>query len=61
MEEYTLQGLQGIHKEVVVHKQKNKTPTKIQPIIPIIHTPCNIKKKQEQKIQTSNHIILYAK
>ena len=26
MEEYALQGPQGIHTEVVVHKQKNKTP-----------------------------------
>ena len=25
--------------QAVVHKQKNKTPTKIKPIIPITHTP----------------------
>ena len=36
MEEYTSQGLQGIHTEEVVHKQKNKTPHQN-----IIHNPYN--------------------
>ena len=61
MEEYTLQGLQGIDKEVVVHIQQNKTPHQTKPIIPTIYTPCNNKKEKGNKIQRANHVIMYAK
>ena len=45
MEEDTLLGLQGIHTEVVVHKQKNKTPHQN-----TTHNPFNTYTMQYQKI-----------
>ena len=53
MSEYTLQGLQEIHTEVVVQKQKNKTPhqnTTHNP--PNTYTIKHQKQKEIHKYQT---------